>query len=376
MEILNVKAPDDIVWAFNPNYVEVTLKDCEYHYLVVTVGDNEPINVVLYNQHANICISRLLQLCFPDPKFERVKDIRVVVKTPDLRHGSARFTEVEVEWDDENENESVTVLDQTFTVVWGGINLGERAFNYGVYNYDEGRGWLTSHLQCFVNFPFCVELLAAKDTKLYRRTKGSYTLKDTYTKDRLVVLSKDEVMEGVSKGRVVYRQELNKLTDNGTFDSSFDYTFHLPSDTTVITHLHLRNEKEGYYLRWINHFGFIQYYLFDKGEKTTTTKDKIHISHDIKVGNMYFSGNRRNTKDVEQSIKVCAVNLDPNTLTYVRDVVCSPFVDLYIGKDKHGVDIWMPITIEEGSYAEKTQHNYLSDLELTIKLPNCVTQTI
>lgn len=375
MEILSVKAPDNIVWAFNPNYVEVTLSGCNSNYLIVEVGDNKPINVVLYNQHAKVYISRLLQLCFPNPKSERVKDIRVVVKTPDLRQGSARFTEVEVEWDDENE--PVTVLDHTYTVVWGGINLGERAFNYGVYNYDKGHGWLTSHLQCFVNFPFSVELLVAKDTKLYRRTRGSYTLKDTYTKDRLVVLSKEDIMDSISKGKVVYRQELNKLTDNGTFDSSFDYTFHLPSDTTVITHLHLRDDKEGYYLRWVNHFGFIQYYLFDNGEMTTETHHGIQVYGDVITKDLNFGGNYRNVNvNTTRSIKVCAMNLDINTLTYVRDIVSSPCIDLYIGKDKEGEEIWMPIRVADDSFVTKTKHNYLNDFEITIELPNNVTQSL
>lgn len=373
-----VTFPNSIVWAFNPNYIEITApSDSPVNYVNVIVGNNPAIRVALYGGHAKVYISRLLQICFTSPKTERVKTINIQVWTPEIYvpsgHGGI------IIWDDEilaPENIGETDI----TAVWGGINLGERAFNYGVYNYDKGRGWLTSHIQFFINYPFTLELLVANGSTLNRRTnRTGYSLVDTYTADQLVTLSKSAVKGRLGyKGDVaVYRQELVGLNEGGTFDTSFDYTFHTPADTSVITYVHLRTEKEGYYLRWVNHFGFIQYYLFDKGNRITKTKRTSLVPEDTLMDGVYF-GNSARTMGInsERSVKMCAMNLDENTLTYVQDIVSAPFIDLYIGKDKNGNEIWMPVRVADNSYTVKTLHNYLSDFEITIELPNHITQTL
>lgn len=372
-----VAIPNSIVWAFNPNYIDVTAPAGSIiTYVEVIVGNNPAIKVNLYNGHAKAYISRLLQLCFAQPKTERVKTVNIQVWTPEIYtptddHDSGIIYEDEV-------IEAEKIGEANPTVVWGGINLGERAFNYGVYSYEQGRGWLTSHIQCFVNFPFNLELLVANNSSLHRRTnRTGYTQKAVYTQDQLVTLAKANILENLSNGTVVYRQELNNINEGGTFDTSFDYTFHTPSDTTVITYIHLRPEKEGFYLRWVNHFGFIQYYLFDKGNRTTKTKRIALMPEDTQMDGMYFGNSARSIGiNSERSIKMCAMNLNRDTLTYVQDIISSPFIDLYIGLDKHGHEIWMPVRIADNSYTVKMLHNYLSDFEITIELPNHVTQTI
>lgn len=362
--------PDSIVWAFNPNYIDITAPSgSDVPYLEVTVGSNPTIKAALYDGHAKVYISRLLQICFASPKTERVKSINVDVATPTYRRGN----EIVVGW---------SIGDADLTVVWGGINLGERTYNYGVYSYEEGRGWLTSHIQMFVNFPFTLELLVANHSTLHRRiNNSSYSqVGNAYNADQMVTLSKSAILNGISdyNGRtVVYRQELASLTEGGTFDSSFDYTFHTPADTTVITHLHLRTEKEGYYLRWINHFGFMNYYLFVNGNKTVKTTRTALLPEETQMDGMYFGNSARAIGiKSERNVKVCAVNLNPETLNYVRDIVSAPFIDMFIGVDKHGHEIWQPVRIAEGQFVTKTLHNYLSDFEITIEMPNHVTQTI
>lgn len=359
-----VIAPEPIIWAFNPCYIEVTAPAGEdvYPYVEVTVGGNT-IKAVLHNGHAKIYISRLLQICFTDPKTERVKPIHLSILGY-VKGGS-------VYWDDNFYN-------AYHTVVWGGINLGERAYNFGVYNYEQGHGWLTSHIQCFVNFPFTLELLIANGSTLNRRAGTSgYTQVGAYNDNRMVTLTKNEVLGNLTQGRVVYRQDLSSMNEGGTFDRSFDYTFHTPADTTVITHVHLRTEQEGFYLRWISHFGFVQYYLFDRGDKTTKTTRTGTLPEEIQMDGMYFGGAER-TIGIKgaRSIKMCAMNLNPETLEYVQDIVSSPFVDLYIGRDKNGNDIWQPVKMADNSYTVKTQHNYLNDFEITVEIPDLTTQAI
>lgn len=361
-----VNFPDAIAWAFNPNYIEITAPSGNtIPYLEVTVGNNPTIRAALYNGRAKVYISRLLQICFANPKTERVKTIHVDVSTPTYQSGN----EIIVGW---------SIGETNLTTVWGGINLGERAYNYGVYSYEQGHGWLTSHIQCFVNFPFTLELLVASGSALYRRANNSgYVWQATYNSNQLVTLSKAAVLGDLTQGRVVYRQELESLYTGGTFDTSFDYTFHTPADTTVITHVHLRQETEGYYLRWVNHFGFIQYYLFDKGDKTTKTEKIANIPEETKMEGMYFGNSLRGIgMKSSRNMKMCAMNLNEETLTYVQDIVSSSFVDLYIGLDKHGHEIWLPVRVSDKSYTVKTLHNYLSDFEIEIEMPDNVTQRL
>lgn len=402
-----VTFPDAIAWAFNPNYIEITAPSGNIiPYLEVTVGNNPAIKAVLYNGRAKIYISRLLQICFASPKTERVKTIHIEIWTPEMsvevpdtpasnnsQGGGGDFIPVDA-WDEgngqDNEGEDggegdttvepMKIAETDLTAVWGGINLGERAFNYGVYSYEQGHGWLTSHVQCFINFPFTLELLVANNSTLNRRAGSSgYSQVGTYNANQMVTITKNNVLGGRTHGIVTYRQDIspNGLNTGGTFDTSFDYTFHTPADTTVITHVHLRQEKEGYYLRWVNHFGFIQYYLFDKGDKTTKTEKIANIPEETKMDGMYFGNSLRGVgMKSSRNLKMCAVNLNEETLTYVQDIVSSPFVDLYIGLDKHGHEIWLPVRVSDKSYTVKTLHNYLSDFEIEIEMPDNVTQRL
>lgn len=363
--------PDSIVWAFNPNYVEITVPSGNnVPYLCLQVGSNPEIKVVLYNRHAKVYISRLLQICFTTPKTERVKNINLIIKEP-----------VYVDPISGDQEGGWLIATTTLTAVWGGINLGERAYNYGAYAYEEGRGWLISHVQMFENYPFTLELLMANATKLLHRTdRTAYEQLSTQSGNGLVTITKDQILAGLSShiGRtVVYRQELGNINEGGTFDTTFDYTFHTPADTTVITHVHLRQEIEGYYLRWISHFGFMQYYLFDKGNHTTKTQKTATLPEEVHMDGMYFGGSARNLSvKSTRTLKMCAMNLNQDTLDYVQDIVASPFVDMYIGLDKQGNEIWQPVKVADNSYTVKTLHNYLCDFEINVELPDNVTQAL
>lgn len=362
--------PNSIAWAFNPNYIEVTAPlGSAVPYVEITVGSLPAIKAVLYNGHAKVYISRLLQICFTAPKTERVKNITIQIE--EAVYTGPVSGDTEGGW---------LLATQTITTVWGGVNLGERAYNYGVYSYEQGHGWLTSHIQCFINFPFTLELLVANGSTLNRRAGSSgYSQVGTYNANQMVTITKNNVLGGRTHGIVTYRQDIspNGLNTGGTFDQTFDYTFHTPADTTVITQVHLRQEQEGFYLRWISHFGFMQYYLFDRGDKTTKTTRTGTLPEETLMDGMYFGGAQRtiNIKGA-RSMKMCAMNLNPETLEYVQDIISSPFVDLYIGRDKNGNDIWQPVRMADNSYVVKTQHNYLSDFEITIESPDLTTQAL
>lgn len=366
-----------IVWAYNPYYLDIDLKDASKTSVDVQVGQYK-VKVALHGGKARAYISRLLQLCFTTPATKRVMGIGITVKDGDN-----------------------VVISEKPTVVWGGINIGERVFNSGVYEYDGEKGWLVNHVPCFVNFPFTLELLLSAGTRVYYRTASTryngLTWADanylyTLTKEKIASLVLGDSFDksfgdtfhqsqlaNAKVSTLVIRQDVAEgmLTKGGTFDGTYDYTFHSPQDTSVITHLHFRKETEGFYLRWVNHFGFICYYLFDGGEQETKATSDILMPSEITMGSQSFGFSKRSAGvKAECSIKMCAVNLDRNTFAYVRDIVSSPIIDLYMGKDKDGNEIWTPVSIADGSFTTKTQHNYLTDMELEVTMPNKITQTL
>ena len=380
------------VWVFNENYINIQ-GATDYDTLDVVVANNT-IEVALYGGAAKVYISRLLQLCFTSPETERVKTIHVQVKT----HVAPTEEEEEIlevspgggyvgqnnYFDDEEEEEQPIVLSEAdLTAVWGALEMGDRFSSYGAFCYDNGRVWQRRDVQMFVKFPFNLNLLIANGTALHRRTNRTpyAQIGTTYASKQMETISSSAILSGLSNynGRtVVYRQELLGLNEGGVFDTSFDYTFHTPADTTVITHVHLRQEQEGYYLRWIDRFGFIEYYLFDMGTlEYKTDPSEYGVSAEKTVRGFNFANyNRRIGVKTERSLKACASNLDKATLEYVESIVSSPIVDLYMGKTKEGTELWQPVHIEGGTYSYNTHHLSLCDFEITIILPNRKTQSL
>lgn len=383
------------VWVFNENYINIQ-GATDYDTLDVVV-DDKTIEVALYNGAAKVYISRLLQLCFTSPETERVKNIHAQVKTHiepvepeeeilEIAQGGGYVGDGVYVWDDEEEDppQSVVLSETDIAIVWGALEMGDRFSSYGAFCYgDDGRVWQRRDVQMFVNFPFTLNLLVVNGSTLHRRTdRTTYSqIGATYSAKQMADIQKSAILNGISpyNGRsVVYRQELQGLNVGGTFDTSFDYTFHTPADTTVITHVHLRTEQEGYYLRWIDRFGFIEYYLFDMGDlsyKTRPSEYGVSAEKTIRGFNFAEYTHRQEIK-TERELKACASNLDKATLEYVESIVSASIVEMYMGLTKEGTELWQPVYVSGGTYSYNTRHLSLRDFEITIKLPNRKTQSL
>lgn len=139
--------PDNVVFAFNPLYLDITIENNNISKLIVEVDfpDNafiyaKSITVNLYKGKAKVYYSRLLELFFDDVKHERAKTLAIRVKG-EIVSGMYTFASF------------------THLVIWGSIALGERFFSNGIYHYDSDKPYYERCLIWFKNYPFTVTML-------------------------------------------------------------------------------------------------------------------------------------------------------------------------------------------------------------------------
>ncbi len=352
-----ITAPQGIVWAFNPYYVEI--EDDVNDVVNITIGDNT-IEVYLYQNRAKAYITRMLQLLFNDP-INGQRAVNGVIEVKDYYSGE-------------------TIQSFDVFVVWGAVEMGDRFPTFTGYEYNAERVWMQRQVHYFINFPFTVDFLFLQGMK-YKIRQDNEVYGDVVTVEANSMQSfvgGVHIPKDIAK-RWVLRQDIDNRT--GVFDYTFDYTFGSPSETAMITKVIPRTEREGFYLRWIDRFGFRQYYLFDKGDKTYKTElSEYKKEYDSVYGGMRYNYQHRPLGiSTGVTLKMCASNLDAETLTCVEGIVSAPVVDIFLGYTKDGIALWQPIYVAGGDYtrsARSEHHNPLQDFEITVNLPNRVTQTL
>lgn len=180
-----------------------------------------------------------------------------------------------------------------------------------------------------------------------------------------------------AKHTAQYNICLEKVS-SGIFDMNFNFAF--PDTTKIVNetvNMTISYAKDGLYLRWIDSFGFIQFYLFREGTSTIKNKassDTLQVERQF--GGMYFGGMERMTEVTStETIKCCAVNLKTDILEYVKTIVSAPIVELYLGKGKSGTELWLPVSVSSGSYSTDPK-TMLSDYEIVIEKTDNISQTL
>lgn len=130
-------------------------------------------------------------------------------------------------------------------------------------------------------------------------------------------------------------------------------------------------ERVGTYLRWIDAYGFWQYFLFDTGERSSKNSlSKIVVDADYTVNDVIHAAQRSTHVENADTIKCCAVHLKKEVLAYVETIYKSPHIELYVGNS-----VWKPVSIVAGT-AKVDADVRLFDYEISIKLPETQVQTI
>ena len=161
------------------------------------------------------------------------------------------------------------------------------------------------------------------------------------------------------------------------FDNSFDYTFFQNGENMALISLKVCTDTAGYYLRWIDRHGNLQFFLFPKGE--SQYKNKLYsdtVLQDEAINGSYFANITR-TRAIECTLthKCCAVHLSDEIFDYVVTIISSPIVDLYMGKDETGTDIWLPVNIQANTVTHSPRLQ-LNDLEFSFNVPDINSQSL
>ena len=291
--------PDAVVYAFNPNYVELSLSGFTgVVKLVASSGGREyDIDVTVFNGSARCYVSRLLQLFFDDYVNTRSKSVTLSIRT----------------------EEGVSAGSASCMVLWAALEAGlEYGYYLPVVSDRNGGGKRLREIVWFTGLPFKVSLFSA--------SSGITEADPSSVNDAGIRLIRDSSMEGT-------------------------------------------------YLRWIDNYGFWQYYLFDSGQRKSKNKlGGVSVDAEYSVSGVRHQAQRHTHIENTDTIKCCAVNLKKEILAYVETIYKSPHIELYVGK-VDGTEVWKPVSIEAGNLTVAADKK-LYDYEISVTLPETQVQTI
>lgn len=349
----------DVVFAYNPNYIE--LSDAASALTLEVELSNKAteksfsVTSTVYNGGAKVYISKILQvLCGGERCATITGNYKVNMPTGQMGY---------------------IYNNMMFQCIAGCIDIGQRFGQVGLYNYDESEKAFVRRVRWFKNFPFKVSLfvpiVGAGNYDVVARYDGNvYGAGETMTAGGFYdVEPSAKIPDAVNLG-VVKLYDTTAASSGTTFDETFDYTFKSLMETDVVVRLKVDNSTAGHYFRWLDNFAQWQYFLFAPGTDEVTIEDGDEIVEDFAQSGFHFADFPRvQSKGRTRAIKCCAQNLTRDEVDYVRTIVSSAYVEMYV----HG-DLWMPCNIKSGTYSVSEKDN-LVDFEITATIPAAQTQT-
>ena len=359
----SITFPNEYVFAFNPNYIDFNLDSSVTSVNVSVKGNGKEFNIVcsLYRGKGKCYISRMLQLLFDDD----VLTTRVISAS------------IDVSTDTED------LQSDTFYVMWGCIRLGD-PFGLGEtitkFQISFAAGMkhvrFLREVKWFKKFPFSVSFFA--------QLSSGNTLTATIDRTKTINVNRANVPifevapPSDAKLNILYNINLDKEVLESTFPTIFDETFSKTykyvDESVLVT---ISNETEGYYIRWIDQFGFIQYWLFKKGNITNKNKLGSNTKPVQKELNGIYYGNIERVTSIEntETRKCAAINLNENMVRTVETIIKSPYVDLFLGYNQNNREVWLPINVVAGSY-KVSPNKVLQDYEIQFTMPDTASQSL
>lgn len=389
----SIEFPDNVVFAFNPLYIiiETAPVNLSLQFNVVCDGVTRSIDVELFKGKARIFFSRILQLFFDDYKHFRTLDFTVSLSLA-----------------------GTNIFSTSFVAIWGSLTLGDRYNAYGLFKFN-GKAEYERTRIWFKKFPFKVSMFSLNPDHTIICVRDG--IKTPYVPLKSIPQTAPANIDGewrgsdnkiyqfdtstqqyfpedVGNGREYGIFDINpawsfsqakktasfRIGDRATlnvFDPTFDYTFYQNGLTTHIVNLRISNDECGYYLRWLDRHGELQYFLFTKGVETDkNTLGSDTVSDMEQFGPMWFANHIRNTQiSSKLTCKCSAVSLPDEIYEYVSTIVSAPVIDLFVGRSASGREIWVPVVITASSYDYDTTQK-LHDLVLSFTLPEYKSQTL
>lgn len=336
-----VTYPDEIAFAFNPFIIE--LENTSKGNVTIDVTDINSGRKYsdrrsYYGDTFSVDMSRYLQLLFDRPEYtsngEDLINTSINVQV-DIGENSRLFTFETV-------------------CIWGVIEVGE------TFNASRKVRW-------FKNFPQTVSMFIPTGTDLqYRYNQGGY-----------------QDYEGENVGGInhlVIGSILPAETQKGAFriiggevSSVWDYTFDntFASDPAYETIINIEADdcQKGIFLRWVDRFGFYQFWLFepaDWGYEGNSDGEMIYSK--CLVGERHYEYGRYQGRIAERTIRMGASLLSADEAEMIKGVILSPLVAMWNGIS------WVPVNVSDGSVKLTSEH--LQDIEITVELPELKMQRL
>lgn len=169
---------------------------------------------------------------------------------------------------------------------------------------------------------------------------------------------------------------MHKSADTAKFNANFNITFGEMTELAYIVKLTVCEDTDGIYLRWIDNYGFWQYFLFVAGERESKHKQsKVSVPAEFEENGVHHSATRCNYVENVDTVKCCAVNLRKEILSYVQTIYNSPHVEMYIGDNFNEDEMWKPVNLVDASVKLSSQKQ-LFDYEISFTMSDSVSQTL
>lgn len=329
-----VTYPDKWCVAYNPQYVIVEAPNIGTVTLRITDTSQPsriyPLSIALYKGRAEADISNALQMLTSGTMAKRWSYIHVAVMV-----------------------NAVAVTSFHLYSLYGQLQTDEHYSSYGAFEQMNGETIFTRHVVWFKEYPFSVSFFRRDASEPIRRSVDGQR-EETLSDARFQIFDVD-LTDTSAKNSVLLTHHQTAST-LAVFDKTFDHTFveQYGELFTEVVKVKVSQETEGYYLRWIDSFGFVQYYLFPKG----TVEDAVNYGSYSVEAEQGYDMTRPLTSTVEKHLKCCAVNLHSKHIHYVSSISNSACVELY---DRGQ---WLPVTVE--STTTVNEGKVLQDYEITI----------
>ena len=354
-----ISYPDEICFAFNPMLIKVASNGCDRIRVTVT-ADGKSYTEVRYvgtDNNAFVDIEAYAQGFFDRQDWGNLSP--TAAQTTGLGMTVSYTVIMSV---GTNTHESHTF--DSF-VVWGSMVSGE------VYNGYRRVKW-------FTNFPFSIGLYASEESIIALCNDGS----PTTTKTLATAGVWNVPLTSYAANKFITIQDnLGTLTPT-TFDDSFDLTFSQQSSQQgrVVFRIDLDKETDdGVYLRWIDRHGFYCYYLFKRGDEQRKVENggnfirENMMQYDDVYG--YSSGNGRQQWMSRDDVQpLCVPLVDRDTWELLFGVCCSPIVDMFAGY-QNGVPRWKPVRVQAGTYTRR-EKDHLQDFVCNLMMPKVEYQRL
>lgn len=356
--------PNEYCFAFNPNYIFLELGP-SFSAVLVTVSDGIVSNTVscsLYRGSGRCYVSKLIELLFSKEYLHK-------------RSADVMFSVYSV-------NGNTLISSSRSIAIWGNMKVGD-TFGGGTMLsnlYDaSNHAVFMREVVWFKAFPFKVSMFSPSSSKslTLREDKGSERIIQSSTPSGIFEVS----LTGATTNNkeLLYKIELEAETIKSSFTNVFDHTFTWSQYRYLdeIVKVTVSDAQKGYYLRWIDQFGFLEYWLFKDSSYTNKNKlDDTSIEEDKDIEGIYYANLERIIHvDNTMTITCGATNLNKNQYKVASTILASPHIDLFKGYDMEHNEVWIPVNIVAGSNkCDETKE--LQDLEIQFTMPNTASQIL